>query len=65
MAKPLNKVLNIVGMGVPDAPKMEEPEAAPVANDAASRAAAEREMQRRRAGKGRVGTILSENSKLG
>lgn len=65
VGKTLNKGLNLLGLGVPDMPKMEEPKAAPDVNDAERMRNAEREMQRRRKGKGRAGTILSESSKLG
>lgn len=64
-AKLMNKALNVFGMGVPDMPKMEKPKDMPLADDKERMAQKEREAQRRRAGKGRAGTILSENSKLG
>lgn len=65
MAKALNKVLNVVGMGVPDAPKMEDPKAAPDVDDKQRQAGMEREAMRRRKGRGRTGTILGESDKLG
>lgn len=65
VGRTLNKALNVVGLGVPDMPDIEEPKAAPEADDPERQRTAEREMQRRRKGKGRTGTILTESSKLG
>lgn len=65
VGRTFNKALNIFGMGVPDMPKMEDPKEMPVADDKTRMANKEREAMRRRRGKGRAGTILSEGSKLG
>lgn len=60
-----NKALNVFGMGVPDTPKIEDPKAAPDVDDASRQAGMERQAMRRRQGRGRAGTILSESDKLG
>lgn len=65
VGKAFNKVLNVVGMGVPDMPDIEKPKEAPVSDDDQRRIAAEREAMRKRRGRGRAATILTENSKLG
>lgn len=65
MAKAMNKVLNLVGMGVPDSPEMEDPKAAPDVDDKQRQAGMERDAMRRRKGRGRTGTILGEGDKLG
>lgn len=65
MAKAMNKVLNLVGMGVPDTPEIEDPKAAPDVDDKQRQAGLEREAMRRRSGRGRTGTILGESDKLG
>ncbi|MDC0600122.1 hypothetical protein OAO65_02310 [Flavobacteriales bacterium] len=48
----------------PDIPTIEEPDAAPVADDQAISLANKRKAAKRRQG-GRAGTILTEGSKLG
>ena len=49
----------------PKAPGLPKEKTAPTPDDAASRRNAERQQQRRYAGQGRAGTILSENNTLG
>lgn len=65
VGKAFNKVMNVFGMGVPDAPKLEDPKAAPDVDDASRQAGMERQAMRRRQGRGRAGTILNESDKLG
>lgn len=65
VGKGFNKVLNVFGMGVPDMPDVEDPKAAPDVDDKARQANTEREIARRRKGKGRAGTILTGSDKLG
>lgn len=65
IGKTFNKVMNVFGMGVPDAPKVEDPKAAPDVDDKSRQAGMERDAMRRRQGRGRTGTILSESDKLG
>lgn len=50
----------------PEQPKVEEPKTAPLPDDISARRKRERSMQRRRAGTGRAGTMLTDNdTKLG
>lgn len=57
-----NKVSKMLNPDIPQPP--DAPEAAPVADDALTSIASQREMARRRKG-GRGSTILSESNKLG
>lgn len=65
VGKAFNKVMNVFGMGVPETPKLEDPKAAPDVDDKSRQAGMERDAMRRRQGRGRTGTILSESDKLG
>lgn len=65
VGKAFNKVLNVFGVGVPDAPKVEDPKTAPDVDDKSRQAGMEREAMRRRRGRGRAGTILNESDTLG
>lgn len=65
VSKAFNKVMNVFGMGVPETPEVEDPKAAPDVDDASRQAGLERDAMRRRQGRGRTGTILSESDKLG
>jgi len=50
---------------VSDEPVAPEPEVAPTPDDLSRRTAAERKMQRKYAGSGRAGTMLTGSDKLG
>jgi hypothetical protein len=65
VGKAFNKVMNVFGMGVPETSKLEDPKAAPDVDDKSRQAGMERDAMRRRQGRGRTGTILSESDKLG
>lgn len=49
----------------PKTPKVEDPKVAPVANEKQSQLAKERDNQRRFGQSGRIGTVMSDNNKLG